>query len=120
MAVYQKPRPGGGRGQIRLPHNRQFEAVKEYYATALHELAHWSETRLGWTGPYALGELRAEIAASFLLAELGVPQSDDLTNHQAYVAEWLKALQNDPRYIFTASTAASRAADLLLSFSRPQ
>ena len=117
-AFYHKPVEEGG-DYIRLPHRHQFEAEKEYYATALHELAHWSETRLGWTAPYALGELRAEIVASFLLAELGVPQSDDLTNHQAYVAGWLKALQNDPRYIFTASNAASKATDFLLSFSRP-
>jgi antirestriction protein ArdC len=117
-AFYSKPVEGGG-DYIRLPHKRQFEAEKEYYATALHELAHWSETRLGWSGSYALGELRAEIAASFLLAELGVPQSDDLTNHHAYVAGWLKALQGDPRYIFQASTAASKATSLLLSFSRP-
>lgn len=117
-AFYHKPVEGGG-DYIRLPHKLQFEAEKEYYATALHGLAHWSETRLDWTGSYALGELRAEIAASFLLAELGVPQSDDLTNHQAYVAEWLKALQGDPRYIFQASTAASKAADFILGFSRP-
>ena len=118
-AFYHKPVEGGG-DYIRLPHKRQFEAEKEYYGTALHELAHWSENRLGWSGSYALGELRAEIAASFLLAELGMPQSDDLTNHQSYVAEWLKALQGDPRYIFTASTAASKATDYLLSFSRSQ
>jgi antirestriction protein ArdC len=118
-AFYHRPVKGGGGDYIRLPHKRQFDAAKEYYATAWHELAHWSETRLGWSGSYALGELRAEIAASFLLAELGVPQSDDLTNHQAYVAEWLKALHDDPRFIFTASTAASKAADFLLSFGRP-
>jgi antirestriction protein ArdC len=117
-AFYHRPVEGDG-DYVRLPDKRQFEVEKEYYATALHELAHWSEARLGWTGSYALGELRAEIAASFLLAELGVPQSDDLTNHQAYVADWLKALQGDPRYIFTASTAASKASDFLLSFSRP-
>jgi len=117
-AFYHKPIEGGG-DFIRLPHKFQFEAEKEYYATALHELAHWSEVRVGWTGSYALGELRAEIAASFLLAELGVPQSDDLTNHQAYVAEWLKALQSDSRCIFQTSTSASKAADFILSFSHP-
>jgi antirestriction protein ArdC len=118
-ACYHRPVEGGGGDYVRLPHKGQFESGKEYYAAALHELAHWSEARLGWTGPYALGELRAEIAASFLLAELGVPQGDDLSNHQAYVADWLEALHDDPRYIFAASTAASRAADFLLSFSRP-
>ena len=41
--------------------------------------------RTEWKGDYAEGELRAEIAASYMLAELSVPQSSDLSNHQAYV-----------------------------------
>jgi antirestriction protein ArdC len=49
-----------------------------------------------------------------------VPQSDDLTNHHAYLANWLQALHDDPRYIFAACTAASKAADYLLAHSRPQ
>ena len=53
-----------------------------------------------------------------MLAELGVPQSEDLTNHQSYVQNWLKALRNDNRFIFKASTAANKAADYVLSFSR--
>jgi antirestriction protein ArdC len=81
-------------------------------------LAHWSEGRLDWKGSYPEGELRAEIAAAFALTELGVPQSDDLTNTQAYVASWLAAMANDPAYIFKASSQASKAADYLLSFSR--
>ena len=79
---------------------------------------HWSEHRLDWEGNYAEGELRAEIGACYALAELGVPQSDDLTNHHAYLESWLAALQRDPRFIFAASTAASKAADFVLSFSR--
>jgi antirestriction protein ArdC len=53
-----------------------------------------------------------------MLAELGVPQSSDLSNHQAYLKNWLQALRNDNRYIFRASTAANKAADYVLSFSR--
>ncbi len=44
---------------------------------------HWSECRLEWEGNYAEGELRRN-GACYALAELGVPQSDDLTNHHAY------------------------------------
>lgn len=105
---------------IGMPNKRQFVSEVEYYSTLFHEAAHWSEKRLNWTGERALSELRAEIASAYVMAELGVPQSDDLTNVAAYVQSWLKALRDDPRYIFTASTAASRAADLLLSFSRPK
>ena len=81
-------------------------------------MAHHSESRLGWTGPYALGELRSEMAACFLMAELGLPQSEDMTNHHAYLASWLEALQSDPRHLFSASSAASKACDYILLFSR--
>jgi antirestriction protein ArdC len=48
---------------------------------------------------------------------LGVPATD-LTNHVAYLANWLQAMRNDPRFIFMASAQASKAADFILSFSR--
>jgi len=84
----------------------------------LHELAHWSQRRLDWRGSYAEGELRAEIAAAFALAELGVPQSDELSNTEAYIAGWIKSLRSDPKFIFRASSDAKKAVDFLLSFSR--
>jgi antirestriction protein ArdC len=117
QAFYRRPNSNDG-DFIQLPHQGAFSAPKEFYATALHELMHWSECRLDWEGNYAEGELRAEIGACYAMAELGVPQSDDLTNHQAYLESWLAALQRDPRFIFAASTAASKAADFVLSFSR--
>ena len=66
-----------------------------------------------------MGELVAEIGACYLARELGVPASENLTNHVAYLANWLKAMKDDPKFIFTASSQASKAADYLLSFSRP-
>ena len=103
---------------IQMPPKGKFPNEAGFYSVSFHELGHWSECRTDWHGDYAEGELRAEIAASYMLAELGVPQSSDLTNHQAYLKSWLEALRNDNRYIFRASTAASRAADFILSFSR--
>lgn len=103
---------------IQCPLKADFVDAKEYYGTLFHELAHWSDSRVGWKAEYALSELRAEIAAAFVSAELGVPQSDDLTNVNAYLNEWLRALRGDPRYIFTASAAASKAADHILSYGR--
>jgi antirestriction protein ArdC len=119
-AFYRRPTPDGGGDFIQLPQKHMFAEVKEFYATALHELGHWSETRLGWTGTYAEGELRAEMAAAYALAELGVPQSDDLANTQSYLASWLNKMRDDPHFIFRASAEASRAVDYLLSFSRAQ
>ncbi len=119
-ACYCRPIDGSNGDFIKLPHKFLFELEQEYYSTALHELAHWTEIRLGWTGSYALGELRAEIASAYTLAELGVPQSDDLTNCQSYLSWWVAALKEDPSCILRISTAASKAADHVLSFSRPR
>jgi antirestriction protein ArdC len=116
-AYYRRPFSGDA-DFIQMPHKHTFAQAKEFYATALHELMHWSEPRLQWKGCYSEGELRAEIGACYSLSELGVPQSDDLSNHHAYLENWLAALRSDPRFIFAAATSASKAADFILSFSR--
>jgi antirestriction protein ArdC len=106
-----------------VPPKPTFESVNEFYATVLHELCHWSERRLDWkrdeTDSYARYELVAEIGSCYVCRELGVPTSGDLTNDIAYLGHWLKAMKDDPRFIFQASALASRAADFILSFSRP-
>lgn len=117
-ACYCRRTPDGNGDYICCPDKQRFPKEHEFYAALLHELAHWSEGRLDWKGSYAEGELRAEIAAAFALATLGVPQSDDLSNTEAYVASWIKALSNDPKFIFRASADANKAVDFLLSFSR--
>ena len=99
-----------------VPNDSAFTTKGAYYETLLHELSHWSEIRLGWTAKYEMNELVAEIAASFLSAELGVPQGESLESHAAYVKHWLEAMRGDPTYIFRASTQASKVADFLLSF----
>lgn len=104
---------------IQMPPKSRFRKEADFYATTFHELAgHWTEQRVGWKGSYAEGELRAEIASAYVLAELGVPQSEDLTNHQAYLQTWLQALRNNSHFLFKSSTAASRAVDYVMSFAR--
>lgn len=93
-----------------------------YYATALHELGHWSEKRVGWDREkegYAMGELIAELASCFLATELGVPNSESIDNHASYIKNWLEAMRNDTNYIFKASRQASKVCDFLLSFVKP-
>lgn len=105
---------------IQMPEEGRFESFPAFAETLAHELGHWSESRLNWTGSYAEGELRAEMSAVFTVSALNIQDSNDLTNHSAYIGSWLEALQNDPKYIFRAAAAASKAADFLLSFSRPK
>jgi len=104
---------------VQVPHEDYFGSFPAFGETVFHELSHWSEHRLGWEGSYALGELRAELAAVFTMAALNIPDSGDLTNHTAYLGSCLEALENVPRFLFQAAAAASRSADFILSFSRP-
>jgi antirestriction protein ArdC len=104
---------------IVMPNERMFGNFSGFAETLLHELSHATEHLLNWTGSYAEGELRAEMSSSFLSAALNIPNSGDLSNHAAYVQSWLQALENDPKHIFKASSAASKAADFLLGFIRP-
>jgi antirestriction protein ArdC len=124
-------RYGGGRAFyslkqdfIQMPPKETFESPDEFYATAFHEMTHATEhpSRLDWSRKnrdraYALGELIAELGGVYVSRELGVPATD-MTNHIAYLANWLLAMKNDPRFIFMASAQASKAADFILSFSR--
>ena len=105
---------------IQMPHEDRFESFPAFAETLAHELSHWSEHRLNWTGSYAEGELRAEMAAVFTMAALDIPDSNNLENHAAYLGSWLEALQNDHKFLFRAAAAASKSADYILAFSRPQ
>jgi antirestriction protein ArdC len=128
-AYYCRPLPEGTwpnhkiGDYICIPPKHRFNPVGAYYETVLHELGHWAEVRTGWKHyeeGYGMGELAAEITASYLSTELGVPQAETLDNHAAYVQSWLKEMKNDPAYVFRASTQASKAADYLLAFVRKE
>ena len=125
-------RYGGGKAfyspisdYIQLPPKETFESPDEFYATAFHEMTHATEhpSRLDWSRKnrdhaYALGELIAELGGVYICRELGVPSSENLDNHTAYLANWLRAMRSDPRFIFMASAQASKAASYILAFSR--
>jgi antirestriction protein ArdC len=120
-AFYVRPTPVGtwpnndDGDYIVMPHKGRFDPPGAYYETLFHELAHHSEVRLEWPSDnYALNELIAELSASFLSSELGVPQAESLDNHAAYVQSWLSAMKGDTSFVFKAARQASRVADLLL------
>ena len=111
-----------GRDLVQMPPFEAFRDKESYYATALHELTHWTShksrldrsfdaKRFGDHG-YAREELVAELGAAFLCADLGItPEIRD--DHAAYLAHWLKVLTEDKRAIFSAAAHAQRAADFL-------
>ena len=110
------------RDVVQMPPFEAFRDKESYYATALHELTHWTShksrldrsfdgKRFGDSG-YAREELVAELGAAFLCADLGItPEIRE--DHAAYLGNWLKVLQEDKRAIFSAAAHAQRAADFL-------
>jgi antirestriction protein ArdC len=110
---------------IQLPPFEAFKDKESYYATACHELVHWTKAkgrldrdfsakRFGDAG-YAREELVAELGAAFLCADLGItPEIRD--DHAAYLGHWLSVLKEDKRAIFSAAAHAQRAADYLKGF----
>ena len=112
---------------IHLPKKEQFDEAGKYYATALHELGHWSghSSRLNrdlgnpfGSEAYAKEELRAEIASMMLGDELGI--GHDPSQHTSYVKSWIKALKNDPIEIFRAASDAEKILTMLLGFELQQ
>ncbi len=107
---------------IRLPLREQFKGeAQPFYATALHELAHWTghEKRLnrdmsGRFGddPYAKEELVAELASAFCCASLGF--SKTITNNAAYIKHWLGIMKSDNRAVVKAAYQAQKAADFII------
>lgn len=112
---------------ITLPERNQFPAADAYYATALHEVGHWTghPSRLdrdlshpfGSEG-YAREELRAEIASLMLGERLDI--GHDPEQHTAYVGSWIKALKEDPKEIFRAAADAERIAGYVMGFEQEQ
>jgi antirestriction protein ArdC len=109
--------------RIQLPPFAAFEEPGHYYATSLHEHAHWTahadrldrdlSGRFG-DAAYGVEELIAELTAAFLCAELGI---EGRLRHAEYIGGWLELLKADNRAVFAAASQASRAAEYLRAFS---
>ena len=108
---------------VQLPEFEHFAGANHYYATAFHELTHWTggKARTGRIAEqakgfktmkegYAFEELVAELGAAMLCAQHGVTGE---LRHAAYIENWLQALKGDNKFIFKAAKLAQQAADLL-------
>ena len=111
--------------RVTLPEREQFATANGYYQTALHELGHATghpsrmnrdtlTTGVGnfdSTG-YAREELRAELSA--MMTGERVVVGHDGSRGAAYVAGWIKALEDDPKEIYKAAADAQKISDYLL------
>jgi antirestriction protein ArdC len=98
---------------ISMPAFEAFKGADHFYATAFHELTHWTghksrldrdlKTRFG-AHEYAAEELVAELGAAFLCAEFGFDG-------------WIELLRADKRAFFTACSKAWKATDHLRSLA---
>lgn len=108
--------------KVTVPRREQFESNAAFCGTLLHEMAHATAPELGrdvmntfGTEAYAREELTAELASLFASGELGVPVDPDARGehyeqHVKYLANWAKAIREDPDALFRAAGAAGRAA----------
>ena len=104
---------------VQLPHKSSFDSASQYYATAFHELTHWTgaKHRLArdhsgrYGNPaYAFEELIAEIGAAYLCADNSIQGE---LRHAGYIDNWLKACRADNTAIFKAAALAQKAADFI-------
>jgi antirestriction protein ArdC len=118
-----------GSDHVQMPPFETFRDAESHAATLAHELIHWTKhpsrlardfgrVRFGDEG-YAKEELVAELGSAFLAADLGLTP-DVQPDHAAYIGNWLKALKDDRKLIFTAASHAQRAADYLHSLQPGQ
>ena len=105
---------------IYMPDKGAFVSPERYYGVALHESCHWTGHPDRCNRPllgrqnleaYAYEELIAEIGSAFICNHVGIHTE---LQHAAYLESWLQALKADKRLIFTAASAAQKAADFLL------
>ncbi len=116
-----------GPDNIQLPQKGQFDTPDKYYATALHELGHWTghESRLNrdlfnvfGSKEYAREELRAEIASYMVGMQLGI--GHDPGQHLAYVDSWIRDLEDHPTEIFKACADAEKIQTYVMDFELEQ
>ena len=112
--------------KVVLPEHDQFPTRNGYYQTALHEVGHSTGhpdrmnreslkegIEKGFGSPeYAREELRAEISAMMTGERVGV--GHDPQRGAAYVENWVKVLEEDPREIHRAAGEAQRMSNYLV------
>ena len=106
---------------IHLPEIKRFHTMQDYYATALHEIAHSTghASRLNremisifGTSDYAKEELRAELASVFMQLDHDISvEGKHFENHAAYLQSWLKSVRDDQKEFFAAVTDAEKISE---------
>jgi antirestriction protein ArdC len=111
--------------KVNVPKPEMFDDSDAYYATTFHELAHSTghEKRLAREGimdtirfgseDYSKEELIAEMTSAMLCAQTGIdPSTRDRS--ASYIKNWLKKLNDDPKFVVQAASKAHRASEYIM------
>ena len=109
-----------GTDSITLPTIKQFSNGKEFYYTALHEMAHSTghperlARKFGYQGTflYAHEELIAELSSAVTGRDLGLAVLPRKENAQ-YLKGWLSEITNDSKYILNILQDVNKAVTMI-------
>lgn len=115
------------RDQITMPPIHDFENEHRYYQVLLHEIGHWTghESRIDRSDYLADGTREERYAAEELVAEMfslfSSPHfrvAPHLENSAAYIQGWISVLENDPKFLYRATSAAERSVELCCDIAK--
>lgn len=110
--------------KIVLPPREYFKSEESFLATLFHEMSHSTghSTRLNrniinefGTIDYAKEELRAELGAMFMEADLNLDlKGSNNADHTNYLKSWISVLEDNPDELFKASNDSSKISERLI------
>jgi antirestriction protein ArdC len=110
---------------INMPMLDMFKRPVDYYATLFHEMVHSTGAahrlnRKAITGTqgfrsrsYGMEELVAEMGAARLCYEAHI-ENEVIDQNAAYISNWLSAIKESPKLLYTSANAADAAARYIL------
>ena len=110
--------------EIGIPKRENFDKEESFYNTLFHELGHstghekrlnrvFSKSKSVKDLTYAKEELVAEITACLLCGHCQI-ETATIKNTSAYIADWLRAFNDDPKMVISCASKAQKAADYIL------
>jgi len=112
---------------INMVNMEHFKDINHYYSHLLHEIIHSTghkkrlnrfkdaDSLIFGNTEYSKEELIAEIGNCFLSNIIGLKSDNTFKNNVAYINGWLKALKEDNKLFFNATTKAQRSVDFILN-----
>jgi antirestriction protein ArdC len=108
---------------IIIPEMEHFASPEQYYAEAIHQLAHRTYQMEGLNrdgelqaGEMVSEELRTNLASLMLSKELNLPY--DLNEHVGYLNSWSQLIKEEPAELFKAASDAQKIVDHIIGFEQ--